>query len=145
VTNEAQPGQPGAQTGGMQGIGRVVQGLGIGEKLAILGAAGVLAVWLVFQVLMTEYSIGHLPFALAAMTLFLGYRFHMQHATDWPVSYRTLLIVLAGLLGLIGAQELVLDLRYEIFDTDATTIIGAVAFWAASITAGVGALRMAGK
>ena len=153
MTNEPQPTQPGgqadaqagAQSGGMQEISRVVQSLGIGEKLAILGSAGVLATWLVFQVLMTEYSIGHLPFALAALIVFLGYRFNMQHATDWAVPYRTLLIVLAGLLGLIGAQELVLDLRYEIFDTDATTVIGAIAFWAASITAGVGALRMAGK
>lgn len=146
MTNEPQPGgQPGVQTGGMQDIGRVVQGLGIGEKLAILGSAGVLATWLVFQLLMTEYSIGHLPFALAALVVFLGYRFDMQHATDWPVPYRSLLIVLAGVLGLLGAAELALDLRYEIFDSDAPTIIGAIAFWAAAITAGVGAFRMSGK
>lgn len=123
----------------------MVQGLGIGEKLAILGSVGVLVTWLVFQVLMTEYSIGHLPFALAALIVFLSYHFHMQHATDWPVPYRTLLIVLAGLLGLIGVQELVLDLRYEIFDRDGTTIVGAIAFWATAITAGAGAFRMAGK
>lgn len=135
VTNDA-------SMGGMQDIGRAVQQLGIGEKMAVLGAAGVLAVWLVFDLLMTEYSIGHLPFALAALVVFFAYRFHMQHATHWPVDYGTLVVVLAGLIGLLGLLELVTDLRYEIFDTDGSTIVGAIAYWAAAIVAGVGAFRM---
>ena len=127
----------------MQQIGRAVQGLGIGEKLALLGSAGVLGTWLVFHLLMAEYSIGHLPFALAALAVFAGYRFHVQKAAAWPVDYRTLLVVLTGLIGLLGVQELAVDLRYEIFDSDATTVLGAIAFWTASIVAGVGAFRMA--
>jgi hypothetical protein len=92
---------------------------------------------------MAEYSVGHLPFALAALALFAGYRFHIQKAAAWPVDYRTLLIVLTGLIGLLGVQELAVDLRYEIFDSDASTVVGAIAFWTASIVAGVGAVRMA--
>ncbi len=140
MANEAQAG-----AGGVEGIGRAVQALGIGEKLAVLGTAGVLATWLVFDLLMAEYGVGHLPFALSALTVFVAYRFHIQHSGDWPVRYQTLVIVLAGLVGLIGVQEFVIDLRYEIFDRDNSTIFGAVAFWAAAIVAGVGAVRMANR
>ena len=134
-----------AHAGGMQGIGRAVQALGIGEKLAVLGAAGVLATWLVFDLLMAEYGIGHLPFVLSALTVFAAYRFHIQHQDGWPVRYDTIVIVLAGVIGLVGLQELATDLRYESLDRDNATIIDALAFWAAAIVAGVGAVRMASR
>ncbi|MGE3961020.1 MAG: hypothetical protein AB7F65_04995 [Dehalococcoidia bacterium] len=128
---------------GSERFARAVQAIGIGERLAILGAAGVLATWFGFDLLLAEYGVGHLPFALSALTLFLAYRFHVQRAPHWSVDYRTLVVVLAGLIGLLGLQELLIDLRYEVFDRDAATILGAIAFWAAAFVAGAGALRMA--
>ncbi len=129
--------------GGMQDIGQAVSALGIGEKLAVLGAAGVLVGWLLFDLVMTEYGVGQLPFIVAAFTVFLAYRYHMQKATDWPVGYATLVIVLAGILGVLGVRELALDLRYEILDVGGLTAVGALVFWIAAIAAGAGAVQMA--
>lgn len=131
------------QTGGVQEIGDAIQRLGMGERLAVLGAAGVFLVWVVFGVITQDYGVGQLPFLLALGTLVLAYRFHVQKAGDWPLSYGVVVLVLAAALGLVGVRELVLDLRYQIFDTDAGTMVGAVLFWIAALAAGVGAVQMA--
>ena len=136
-------GVPEGVPGRMQGVGRVVQGLGVGERLAVLGAAGVLVVWFVFGLLTRDYGVGQVPFILAVGLLFLAYRHHMQKAPDWSMSYATLVIVLAGLLGVIGVRELLLDLRYEIYDAGTGPMLGAVLFWVTAIAAGVGAFQMA--
>ncbi len=131
------------QAGGVQGIGDAIQRLGLGERLAVLGAAGVFLVWLVFGLLTQDYGVGQLPFLLAVGTLVLAYRFHVRKAGDWPVAYGAAVLILAGALGLIGVRELLLDLRYEIFDIGGATVVGAILFWIAAITAGVGAVQMA--
>lgn len=137
MANEAQ------MSGGVQGIGRAVQALGVGEKLAVLGSVGVVVVWFVFHLLTQDYSVGQVPFVLSAGTVFLAYRYHVAKAEEWPLAYATLVIALAGTLGAIGVRELLLDLRYEIFDVGGATLVGAILFWIAAIAAGVGAVQMA--
>lgn len=124
------------------GIGQAIQGLGAGERLAVLGAAGVLVAWLVFDLILQDYSIGHLPFVASALIVFFAYRLHVQNAVDWPVAYTPLIVVLAGVVGFVGVTELVQDIRYEIFDARAGVIIGAILFWVGAIAAGVGAVQM---
>jgi hypothetical protein len=135
-------GVPKGVPGRMQDVGRVVLGLGMGERLAVLGAVGVLAVSFVFGLITRDYGVGQLAFLLAVVLLFVMYRGRVQQAAD-GVDYTTLVIALGGMLGLIGLRELALDLRFEIFDAGTATILAAVLLWASTIAAGAGALQMA--
>ncbi|MCK9494769.1 MAG: hypothetical protein M0R75_04640 [Dehalococcoidia bacterium] len=135
-------GMPEGVPGRMQDVGRVVLGLGMGERLAVLGAVGVLAVSLVFGLITRDYGVGQVAFLLAVVLLFVMYRGRVQQAAD-GVDYTTLVIALGGMLGLIGLRELVLDLRFEIFDAGTATILAAMLFWASTIAAGAGALQVA--
>lgn len=132
-----------AQGDGVQGIGRAVQALGLGERLIVLGAAGVLAVWLVFALLTREYGVGVLAFVTATAALYFAYRFHIQKAADWAVPYRTLILALGALLGLMGVHEFLMDMRYELYEVGGATFVGGILFWIAAIVAGVGAFQMA--
>ena len=126
-----------------QDISSAVAKLGAGEKLAVLGAAGVLAVWVVFDLLIDEYSIGHLPFALAAVAGVAAYVHHNRGGSDgWSVDYRAVIFVTCALTGAIGAWSVVEELRNDILDTDGATVVGAVLYYVASITSGVGAWQL---
>jgi hypothetical protein len=118
--------------------------LGGGERLAVLGAALVLVGWLLFDLLIDEYSTGYLQFALAVVIVGGAWTHHKGSGPD-PVPYTSLLFVAAGILGLLGAYDLIEELRADIFDADATTIIGALVYWVGAIMAGVGALQVRGK
>lgn len=118
--------------------------LGGGERLAVLGAAIVLVGWLLFDLLIDEYSTGYLQFALAVVIVGGAWTHHKGAGAD-PMPYKSLLFVTAGILGLLGAYDLIEELRADIFDADATTIIGALVYWAGAIMAGVGALQLRSK
>ena len=120
----------------------MIGNLGPGEKLAVIGALIVLAGWALFDLLIDEYGIGHLPFALAVVLAAVAYR--KQQGDDSPAGlpYRTLVFVLAGLLGLIGVWEFVEEARNSIFEADGTTIVGALIYYAGSVLAGVGAFQL---
>ncbi len=136
---------PGAQSGMAQDLTAAVAKLGAGEKLAVLGAAGVLAVWLVFDLLIDEYSTGSLAFVLALVVSYAAYRHHGRGSDGWAVPYQTIVWVGASLLGVLGVWFLIEELRGDIFDADAATIIGAVAFYITAIVSGVGAFQLSSK
>lgn len=123
-------------------LSATVAKLGASEKLAVLGAAGVLVVWALFDLLIDEYGMGHLPFALAVVATAAAYYHHNKGSSDWSVDYRTVLFVTCALTGLIGAWSLIEEVRNDIFDADAGTLIGALAYYAAAITSGVGAWQL---
>lgn len=129
-------------SGFQQGVSGAMAKLGVGEKFAVLGALGVLVVWLLFDLLIDEYSIGHMPFALALVIAYSAYRYHMTSESTWAVPYGTVVFGCAGILGILGAWSFIEEMRSDILDTDGSTVIGAIGFWAASILAGVGALQM---
>lgn len=137
-----QPGPPGAASGIGSDISATVAKLGAGEKLAVLGAAGVLAVWLVFDLLIDEYSTGDMMFVVALVVAVAAYKHHNGGSEGWSIDYRTLVIVGGAVLGILGAYYLIEEVRAEIFDADGATIIGALVFYVASITSGVGAWQM---
>lgn len=138
-------GTPAEETGGGgSDIGDMIGKLGAGEKLAVLGAAALLAVWVLFDLLIDEYSTGSLPFALAVVVVGAAYVHHQGSGND-SVPYSTVLFVGAGLIGILGAVDLVEELRDNILDADGTTVIGALLYYASAITSGVGALQLRGK
>ena len=70
-----------------QEISATVAKLGAGEKLAVLGAAAVLAVWLVFDLLIDEYSIGTFSFVLSLVIVYAAYRHHNRGSDHWTTPY----------------------------------------------------------
>ena len=126
-------------------LSATVAKLGAGEKLAVLGAAGVLVVWLLFDLLIDEYSTGQLPFVLALGVVVAAYLHHNRGSEEWSIDYRTLVVVGAGLLGILGAWFLIEEIRNDILDADGATVLGAILFWAASIVSGVGAWQLTRK
>ena len=125
-----------------QEISATVAKLGAGEKFAVLGAAGVMGVWLVFDLLIDEYFIGQVPFVLALVAVTAAYLHHTKGSDDWAVPYRTVVMVCAGLIGVLGAWFIIEELRNEILDSDAATVLGAIVFYVASIVSGVGAWQL---
>jgi len=131
-----------AARGLQRDISNAVGQLGVGEKFAVLGCVAVLGVWLLMDLLVDRYSIGHLPFALALVVVYSAYRFHMEKAATWAIPYSTVVFAGAAIVGILGLWTIIEELRNDIFDGRGATVIGALAFWAASIVAGVGALQM---
>jgi hypothetical protein len=125
-----------------QELSATVAKLGVGEKLAVLGAAGVLGVWLVFDLLIDEYSTGHLPFALALVAAAAAYYHHNRGSDGWSVDYKTVIFVTCALTGIIGAWSVIEEVRNSILDADGATVVGAILYYAASITSGVGAWQL---
>jgi len=123
-------------------ISGAVAQLGFGEKFAVLGAVGVLAVWLLFDLILDGYWVGHLPFALALVVGYSAYRYHIQKTGAWAIPYATVVFGGAALIGIIGAYSLISELRSGVLDAGASRAIGALGYWAASIIAGIGALQM---
>lgn len=137
-----QPDAAGPASGIGNEISSTVAKLGAGEKLAVFGAVGILAVWLVFDLLIDEYSTGDMMFVLALVVSVAAYKHHNGGSEGWSVDYRTLVIVGGALLGILGAYYLIEEVRADIFDADGATVLGAIVFYVASITSGVGAWQM---
>jgi hypothetical protein len=134
------------EAGGVgQGLWGTIAKLGAGEKMAVLGAAGVLAVWLVFDLLIDEYSTGHLPFALALVAAAAAYYHHNRGSDDWSVDYKAVILVTCALTGIIGAWSVIEEVRNDVFDADGATLVGALLYYVASIASGVGAWQLSKK
>lgn len=139
--------QAGAQpeSGMGQEISATVAKLGAGEKLAVLGAAAVLAVWLVFDLLIDEYSIGTMSFVLSLAVVYAAYRHHNRGSEGWPIPYQSVVWAAAAVLGVLGVWFLIEEIRGDILDADAATVIGGLAFYVAAIVSGVGAYQLSSK
>lgn len=129
-----------ANEGGID-IGRAVQGLGIGERMVLAGAAGVVALWLVFDLVLQEYFISQLPIVLAAFALLVAFRVRVQ-STRPVLSYDVVLLVCAVSLGIIGVLSVVENIRSEVFEAGGATVVGAILFWIATLVAGAGAIQL---
>ncbi len=123
-------------------LSSTVAKLGAGEKLAVLGAAGVMVVWLLFDLLIDEYGIGEPSFILAGLVVGAAYFHHNRGSADWSVDYVTVVKVAGVFLGLLGAWTVVEQLRADLFDRDATSIIGALGYYAGTIACGIGAWQL---
>ena len=115
-----------------------------GERLAVLGAAIVLVVWVIFDLIIDRYSTGSLAFALAILIVGAAYVQHQGGGVK-GVPYSSLLFVAAGILGILGLVEFIEETRDDIFDARGSTIIGALGYYAGAIISGVGAFQLRGK
>lgn len=137
--------EPQPEPGMGQEISATVAKLGAGEKLAVLGAAAVLAVWLVFDLLIDEYSIGTMSFVLSLAIVYAAYRHHNRGSGHWPIPYQSIVWAAASVLGVLGVWFLVEEIRGNILDSDAATVIGGLAFYVAAIVSGVGAFQLSSR
>ena len=116
-----------------------------GERLAALGAVLVLAAWLIFDLLINDYGVGSTSYGLAILIVGAAYIQHQRGGVK-AVPYRSLLFVAAGILGVIGANEIIEEaLRNNIFDARGGTVFGAIVYYVGSIMSGVGAIQLRGK
>ena len=143
---DPQSSQPETETQPESGMGQdisaTVAKLGAGEKLAVLGAAAVLAVWLVFDLLIDEYSIGTMSFVLSLAIVYAAYRHHNRGSEGWAIPYQSVVWAAAAVLGVLGVWFLIEEIRGDILDADAATVIGGLAFYVAAIVSGVGAYQL---
>ena len=137
-----QPEEAAASSGIGSELSSTVAKLGAGEKLAVLGAAGVMVVWLLFDLLIDEYGIGEPSFILAGLVVAAAYFHHNRGSADWSVDYVTVVKVAGIFLGLLGAWTLVEQVRADLFDRDATDIIAALGYYVGTITSGIGAWQL---
>ncbi|MDH3499863.1 MAG: hypothetical protein OEM97_07060 [Acidimicrobiia bacterium] len=119
--------------------------LGGGERLAVLGAFITFGGWLLFDLLIDEYSLGHLTFALAVVILAAAFAHHRGSSGSVPLPYPAVLFGSAGMLGLLGVWDFVEEVRNGIFDTDGATIIGALIYYVGTVMAGIGGLQLRGR
>jgi hypothetical protein len=111
-----QPEVGGAAGGIGSELSSTVAKLGAGEKLAVLGGAGVMVVWLLFDLLIDEYGIGEPSFILAGLVVGAASFHHNRGSADWSVDYVTVVKVAGIFLGLLGAWTLVEMVRADLFD-----------------------------
>ncbi len=137
-----QPEEAAASSGIGSELSSTVAKLGAGEKLAVLGAAGVMVVWLLFDLLIDEYGIGEPSFILAGLVVAAAYFHHNRGSADWSVDYVTVVKVAGIFLGLLGAWTLVEQVRADLFDRNATDIIAALGYYVGTITSGIGAWQL---
>jgi len=142
---EEQTGAAGAAQNIGNDISKTFAQLGGGERLAVLGAAVVLAGWLIFDLLIDDYSTGQLGFGLAVLIVGAAYVHHQRSGGADPVPYMSLLFVAGGILGLIGLTDFIEETRDSIFDARGSTIIGALVFYVGAIVSGVGAFQVRGS
>lgn len=112
-----------------------------GERWAVLGAAIVLVGLALFDLILDEYRTGHVPFVLAMLVVGAAY-LHRAKSREMAIPYSSLIWVAAGLLGVLGVFDLIVELRNGIFDADGATVVGALIYYAGAIMSGVGALTL---
>jgi len=90
--------------------------LGPGERLLALGAAILLADYVLFDVIFGEYFFFTGTILVAGFALFALWVRQDRPAASWPLPYEWLLRVLGFTAGFLGAIELLADLRFGVLD-----------------------------
>jgi hypothetical protein len=112
-----------------EGLGAVVSGLGEKERLVAVGAALIVVVWLIFELILAEYFFSGVTLLLAVVTLFAVWAHKQDPEASWPVPYSWALRVLGYSVGFMGLVELLFDLRNGILD-NFVDILGGLTLYA---------------
>jgi hypothetical protein len=108
-----------------------------GDTLVTWGALLVLASWVIFEVIVEEYFLGT---AVVAVALLIAVVPMIDADAITGVAPTGAFLKLAGyLLVALGVVEVVADLRTNIFDDGAASIIGALVAWVGYVVAYMGA------
>jgi len=113
---------------------------GPGEPLIVLGAALLLFVDVVGDIIMQEWGVEYLAL-MPAILIVVAVVAHRFVGKELPVEYGTLLAVLALIAGLTVARELIDDLRYDYLD-DGVEVFFALVVYAGGAVALVGAWQV---
>lgn len=110
-----------------------------GEGLVAFAGMVLLAVWLIFDIIVAEYSMDNLVPVLAAVAIVLP---RLDRATVERVLPLPLLMKLTGwAIVLIGIVEVIIDVRFNAYQGFAS-VIGAIAAYAGYAMAFVGARQI---
>ena len=91
--------------------------LGNAETLIGIGAAILVADWLLFDIILDGYYFFTGTLLVAAYALFTLWVRTNRPSASWPVSYSWIVKVLGYTAGALGLLELIGDLRYGVLDT----------------------------
>lgn len=106
----------------------VVAKLGAAERLIAVGAAILIADYLLFEVILDEYSFFTGTLLVAGYTLVAVWVRQSRPSAAWPLPYEWLLRVLGITAGFLGLIELLTDLRLGILDRPGDVIGGLLVY-----------------
>jgi len=98
------------------------------ELLLRVGAAIIIADWLLFAIILDEYFFFWGTLLVAAYALFAAWVRSNRPAASWPVPFGWTMKLLGYSAGFLGALDLLDDLRFDVLN-GAATIIGAIIFY----------------
>lgn len=107
--------------------------LGGAERLLLLGATIVLGDYLLFDLIIGEYSFSHITLVTAIWALGAAWVYHQRSSGSWPVPYPIVMKVVGYTAGIFGANELLVDLRFGILDRPADFLGGLVLYVGAGL------------
>lgn len=109
--------------------------------MVFVGAAVVLAGWVLFDLLIDDYGTDVASFALAVFIVVAAMT-NRDRKTEPPVPHATAMFVAGGVLGVLGVAFLLEEVRDGILGAGFLTVIGALVYYGGAIVAGVGALQL---
>ncbi len=115
---------PGAGAGGSSPM----TGMSTAEQLLALGAVLVVGNYLLFNLILSEYSFFTGSLLVAGYVLFALWLHRSRPGASWPLPYGWLLKVLGYTAGFLGLLELLADLRLGILDNAGDIIAGLVGY-----------------
>lgn len=104
--------------------------LGAGERLLLLGAVLVVGGYLLFDLIIRDYSFSFVELLMAIGVVWIH---HQRSNGSWPVPYLLVLKVLGYTAGIFGAIELVSDLRHGHLGEPAAVLGGLVLYAGAGL------------
>lgn len=110
-------------------LSQMMAKLGAAERLVIFGAAVIVADYLLFNVIIAEYSFSHASLLMGVWALGAAWFYHQRSGGNWAVPYPVVLKVLGYTAGTFGALEVLVDLRYGVLDR-AADLLGALVYYA---------------
>ncbi len=124
--------EPGGQQAPRSDVGNLIDGLGSGERLFALGAALIVVDYLLFELILEEYSFFTGTLLVAAIGLFAVWVRHSRSGASWPVPYGWVAKLLGYMAVFLGLIELLADLRLGILDNGAD-VIGGLGLYAGAV------------
>jgi hypothetical protein len=113
-----------------------------GEKFVGLGAAAVLAVYIIFELITEDYFVNYVGILLAVFILGVLWIKLQRPWTPLAVPSNSLLRAAGYLLFVFGVVVFIDQLKADIFDAPGATIAGALIFYGACVLAGYGAKQL---
>jgi hypothetical protein len=101
---------------------------GSGEQIVMLGAAIVVADYVLFGLIIDEYFFFTGTLLAAAYALFAVWWKRSRSVEDWPISYGRLLRLLGLTVGFLGLVEFLGDLRFGVLDNVGDILAGLILY-----------------